>query len=59
MSPDDCAWDAIRGLDERGFALIPGLLDPAACDELAAGYDADLTVVDLKRRETITNRWFA
>ncbi|MGE0054961.1 MAG: dihydroorotase [Hyphomicrobium sp.] len=24
---------------------------------IAAGYDADLTVVDLKRRETITNRW--
>ena len=26
---------------------------------IAAGYDADLTVVDLKRRETITNRWIA
>ncbi len=24
---------------------------------IAVGYDADLTVVDLKRRETITNRW--
>ena len=24
-----------------------------------SGYDADLTVVDLKRRETITNRWIA
>jgi dihydroorotase len=24
---------------------------------LAVGYDADLTVVDLERRETITNRW--
>jgi dihydroorotase len=24
---------------------------------LAAGYDADLSVVDLKRRETITSRW--
>jgi dihydroorotase len=24
---------------------------------VAAGYDADLTVVDLRRRETITNRW--
>jgi dihydroorotase len=23
----------------------------------AVGYDADLTVVDLKRRETITNGW--
>ena len=24
---------------------------------IAVGYDADLTVVDLKRRETITNAW--
>jgi dihydroorotase len=26
---------------------------------IAAGYDADLTIVDLKRRETITNAWVA
>jgi dihydroorotase len=26
---------------------------------IAAGYDADFTVVDLKRRETISNRWIA
>jgi len=26
---------------------------------IAVGYDADLTIVDLKRRETITNRWVA
>jgi dihydroorotase len=26
---------------------------------IAAGYDADLTIVDLKRRETITNVWIA
>ncbi len=26
---------------------------------IAVGYDADLTVVDLKRRETITNDWIA
>jgi len=26
---------------------------------IATGYDADLTVVDLKRRETITNEWTA
>ncbi|MEM1284675.1 MAG: dihydroorotase [Pseudomonadota bacterium] len=26
---------------------------------IALGYDADLTVVDLKRRETITNEWIA
>ncbi|HZL39379.1 MAG TPA: dihydroorotase [Pseudolabrys sp.] len=31
----------------------------AAKGRIAAGYDADLTVVDLKRRETITNRWIA
>src|SRR5438046_10692059 len=26
---------------------------------IAAGYDADLTIVDLKREETITNKWIA
>src|SRR3569623_528534 len=26
---------------------------------IAVGYDADLTIVDLKRRETINNRWVA
>src|SRR5229473_1142037 len=26
---------------------------------IAVGYDADLTIVDLKRRETITNKWVA
>ena len=26
---------------------------------IAAGYDADFTVVDLKRSETITNKWVA
>jgi dihydroorotase len=26
---------------------------------IAAGYDADLTIVDLKRRQTITNDWIA
>ncbi len=26
---------------------------------IAAGYDADVTVIDLKRRETITNKWIA
>jgi len=26
---------------------------------IAVGYDADLTVVDLKRRQTITNDWIA
>jgi dihydroorotase len=31
----------------------------AAKGRIAVGYDADLTVVDLKRRETITDRWIA
>ncbi|MCX5570915.1 dihydroorotase [Kaistia nematophila] len=26
---------------------------------IAVGYDADLTIVDMKRRETITNKWIA
>ena len=26
---------------------------------IAVGYDADLTIVDLKRRETITDAWIA
>jgi dihydroorotase len=26
---------------------------------IAKGYDADLTIVDLKRRQTITNQWIA
>ena len=34
------AGDALRaGLDDQGFGLIPGLLDRAACNALAAGYD--------------------
>jgi len=34
--------DAIRaGLDERGFHLLPRLLDPGSCEQLAAGYGAD------------------
>ena len=31
----------------------------AAKGRIAAGFDADLTLVDLKRRETITNEWVA
>ena len=38
----------------------PARLFGIACKgRIAAGYDADLTVVDLKRRETITGRWIA
>jgi dihydroorotase len=38
----------------------PARLFGIACKgRIATGYDADLTIVDLKRRETITNRWIA
>jgi dihydroorotase len=43
-------------LTSAGPARIYGI---AAKGRIAAGYDADLTLVDLKRRETITNRWIA
>ena len=35
------------------------LFDIACKGRIAVGYDADLTVVDLKRSETITNEWIA
>jgi dihydroorotase len=38
----------------------PARLYNIACKgRIAAGYDADLTIVDLKRSETITNDWIA
>jgi len=38
----------------------PARLFNIACKgRIAAGYDADLTIVDLKREETITNKWIA
>jgi dihydroorotase len=43
-------------LTSAGPARIFGI---AAKGRIAAGYDADLTVVDLKRRETITDDWIA
>jgi dihydroorotase len=43
-------------LTSGGPARIYGI---ARKGRIAAGYDADLTVVDLKRRETITDRWIA
>jgi len=40
--PDQERWAAIGAeLDERGYAVISGLLDQALCDALAAGYDRD------------------
>ena len=40
--PDDTAWpDRLAALDERGYAVLPGLLDPAECGALAALYEGD------------------
>jgi dihydroorotase len=43
-------------LTSAGPARIFGI---AAKGRIAVGYDADLTIVDRKRRETITNNWIA
>ncbi len=43
-------------LTSAGPARLYGI---AAKGRIAVGYDADLTVVDLKRRETITDKWIA
>ena len=41
-------------LTSAGPARLFGI---ARKGRIAAGYDADLTIVDLRRRETITNKW--
>ncbi len=43
-------------LTSAGPARLFGI---ARKGRIAAGYDADLTIVDLKRRETITDQWIA
>jgi dihydroorotase len=43
-------------LSSAGPARIFGM---AQKGRIAVGYDADLTIVDLKRRETIRNSWIA
>jgi dihydroorotase len=43
-------------LTSAGPARVFGI---ASKGRIAAGYDADVTVVDLKRRETITDAWIA
>ncbi len=43
-------------MSSAGPARLFGIADKG---RIAAGYDADFTVVDLKRRETITNAWIA
>lgn len=40
--PGEAEWpDRLAALDERGYAVLPGLLDPAECRELAALYQCD------------------
>ena len=46
----------LADLTSAGPARIYGI---AGKGRLADGYDADLTIVDLQRRETITDRWIA
>jgi dihydroorotase len=46
----------LMDLTSAGPARLFGI---AGKGRIATGYDADLTVVDLKRRETIGNRWIA
>jgi dihydroorotase len=43
-------------MTSAGPARVYGIANKG---RVAAGYDADLTVVDMKRRETITNEWIA
>jgi dihydroorotase len=43
-------------LTSHGPARLFGIVRKG---RIAVGYDADLTVVDLKRRQTITNHWVA
>src|SRR5262249_16138853 len=43
-------------LSSAGPARLFGI---AAKGRIAVGYDADVTVLDLKRRETITDKWIA
>jgi len=43
-------------LSSHGPARVFGI---SSKGRIAVGYDADFTVVDLKRRETITNQWVA
>ncbi|MGC2415330.1 MAG: 2OG-Fe(II) oxygenase [Stellaceae bacterium] len=40
--PPDAAWpDLVAAVDERGYAVVPRLLDPAECLRLAALYASD------------------
>jgi len=40
--PSEAAWpDLLATLDARGYAVLPGLIDPAACRGLVALYEED------------------
>jgi len=40
---DHGTWDAVRaGLDERGFHILPALLEQDECETFSAAYDRDL-----------------
>jgi len=42
MTPNDIDWAAVaQDLNAHGCALIPDLLDPAACEAIAGRYDRD------------------
>ena len=42
MTPSDIDWAAVaQDLDAHGCAVIPGLLEPAACEAIAARYDGE------------------
>jgi len=51
--PGACRWHALSILTSAGPARI---YNSAGKGRIAAGYDADFTIVDLKRSETITNK---
>ena len=56
VAPGRLSIERFVDLTSAGPARIFGI---ARKGRIAVGYDADLTVVDLKRRETITNAWIA
>ena len=54
--PGGCRSLRFVDLSSAGPARLFGI---ARKGRIAVGYDADLTIVDLKRRETITDQWVA
>ena len=54
--PGGCRW---RASSISPAPVRHGCYNIACKGRISAGYDADFTVVDLKRSETITNKWVA